>query len=269
MTAVLSLGTLSVDFELGTETVHAVRDVSLDLAEGETLAIVGESGSGKTATALSILQLNPVPPAVYRSGTIRFGAHDLLALPEARLRAIRGNDIAMIFQDPMTSLNPLKKVGRQIGETLQLHRDVSRRDTRSAVVEALAQAGVPRPDERAEQYPHELSGGLRQRAMIAMALVTRPKVLIADEPTTALDVTVQAQILELLVQLQDRHGMAIVLITHDLGVVADVADRIAVMRSGEIVEEQPCEPLFAAPQHEYTRSLLAATPRLAGASEGA
>ena len=269
MTTVLSIDKLSVDFELGTETVHAVRDVSFDLAEGETLAVVGESGSGKTATALSILQLNPVPPAVYRSGTIRFGDHDLLALPEDRLRAIRGNDIAMIFQDPMTSLNPLKKVGRQIGETLQLHRDVPRRDARSTVVEALAQAGVPQPDERAEQYPHELSGGLRQRAMIAMALVTQPKVLIADEPTTALDVTVQAQILELLVQLQDRHGMAIVLITHDLGVVADVADRIAVMRSGAIVEEQPCEPLFAAPQHEYTRSLLAATPRLAGASEGA
>ncbi|SDS43102.1 ABC transporter ATP-binding protein [Jiangella sp. DSM 45060] len=262
MTPLLRIRDLTVDFELDGETVHAVRGVSLEVAAGETLALVGESGSGKTATALSILRLNPQPPCVYPAGTIELDGADLLARPEPQLRPVRGNDVAMIFQDPMTSLNPLKKVGRQIGEALRLHRGVGRREVRPAVVEALAEAGVPRPEERADQYPHELSGGLRQRAMIAMALVTRPRVLIADEPTTALDVTVQAQILELLARLQDRHGMAILLITHDLGVVADVADRVAVMRAGEIVETGRCEELFAAPSHEYTRNLLAATPRL-------
>ncbi|NED99236.1 ATP-binding cassette domain-containing protein [Phytoactinopolyspora halotolerans] len=266
MTPLLRISDLTVDFELGHQTAHAVRGVSLDIAEGETLAVVGESGSGKTVTALSILQLNPVPPCVYRSGSITFDGRELLSLGQRGLRSVRGDQIAMIFQDPMTSLNPLKKVGIQIGEALRLHRGTSRRDGRPAVIEALAEAGVPRPEQRADQYPHELSGGLRQRVMIAMALVTRPRLLIADEPTTALDVTVQAQILELLVDLQQRHHMAILLITHDFGVVADVADRVTVMKSGEVVEESDVGPIFAAPGHDYTRRLHAATPRLAPAA---
>ncbi len=265
MTPLLRISDLTVDFQLGSATVHAVKGISLDLAAGETLAVVGESGSGKTATALSILQLNPVPPCVYPSGSVVFDGNDLLTLDDKALRGIRGNEIAMIFQDPMTSLSPLKKVGAQVGESLQLHQGIPRRQQRAAVIESLTEAGIPRPEERANQYPHELSGGLRQRVMIAMALITRPRLLIADEPTTALDVTVQSQILELLVQLQDRHGMAIMVITHDLGVVADVADQVTVMKSGEIVEKGSVEQIFATPEHGYTAHLLAATPRLIGA----
>lgn len=262
MNPLLRIADLSVDFDLGHEVVHAVTGVSIDVAEGEIVALVGESGSGKTATALSVLQLNPVPPCVYRSGTITFDGRDTLTLGPAALRNVRGNDIAMIFQDPMTSLNPVKKVGTQVGEVVALHRGLRGAKRRAAVVDALAEAGVPRPEERADLYPHQLSGGLRQRAMIAMALIARPRLLIADEPTTALDVTVQAQILELLADLRERHRMGVLLITHDLGVVADVADRVTVMRGGAVVEEGPVWTLFANPQHAYTRGLLAATPRL-------
>ncbi|QVQ52772.1 ABC transporter ATP-binding protein [Spiractinospora alimapuensis] len=262
MRPLLSIDDLAIDFELGHETVHAVKGASIDVAEGEIVALVGESGSGKTATALSIPRLNPVPPCVYRSGTVTFDGRDTLRLDAAELRNLRGNDIAMIFQDPMTSLNPVKKVGTQIGEVVTLHRGLRGEKRRAAVVDALAEAGVPRPTERAALYPHELSGGLRQRAMIAMALIARPRLLIADEPTTALDVTVQAQILELLAELRERHHMGVLLITHDLGVVADIADRVTVMRDGEVVEASPVQSVFDRPQHEYTRGLLAATPRL-------
>ncbi|MGW4486689.1 ATP-binding cassette domain-containing protein [Amycolatopsis sp. NPDC004368] len=252
---------LRVEFRLDTGTVTAVDGVSFAVEEGETLAVVGESGSGKTATALSLLRLNPEPPCVYR-GEVLLDGRDVLRLSEKDLRKIRGNDVAMVFQDPMTCLNPVKRVGAQVAEVLRRHASASRAEAAKAAVEALAEAGIPDPQRRAAQYPHQLSGGLRQRVMIAMALVGRPRVLIADEPTTALDVTVQAQILELLVDLQRRHGMAIVLITHDLGVVAEVADRVVVMRSGRVVETGDVLPVFETPQEDYTRELLRATPKL-------
>ncbi len=253
---------LSIDFRLTAETVVAVRGVSLHVDEGEILAVVGESGSGKSATALSVLRLNPEPPCVYTGGRILFDGVDVLAMGERELRGIRGSDIAMIFQDPRTSLNPLKRVGVQVGEVVRKHRGESRRDTRDAVLAALREAGIPDAERRADQYPHELSGGLRQRVMIAMALVGQPRLLIADEPTTALDVTVQAQILDLLVELCERRGTAVVLITHDLGVVAEVADRVVVMDKGQVVESGTVLDVFDAPAEEYTRRLLGATPRL-------
>ncbi|MEV0072661.1 ABC transporter ATP-binding protein [Amycolatopsis sp. NPDC050768] len=252
---------LRVEFRLDTGTVTAVDGVSFAVDEGETLAVVGESGSGKTATALSLLRLNPEPPCVYE-GEVLLDGRDVLRLSEKDLRRIRGNDVAMVFQDPMTSLNPVKRVGAQVAEVVRRHARASRAEAAKAAVEALAEAGIPDAERRAAQYPHQLSGGLRQRVMIAMALVGRPRVLVADEPTTALDVTVQAQILELLVELQRRHGMAIVLITHDLGVVAEVADRVVVMRSGRVVETGAVLPVFETPQEKYTRELLRATPKL-------
>ncbi|WP_326834454.1 ABC transporter ATP-binding protein [Amycolatopsis rhabdoformis] len=252
---------LRVEFRLDTGTVTAVDGVSFALDEGETLAVVGESGSGKTATALSLLRLNPEPPCAYE-GEVLLDGRDVLRLSEKDLRKIRGNDVAMVFQDPMTSLNPVKRVGAQVAEVVRRHQGASRAEAGKAAVEALREAGIPDPERRAAQYPHQLSGGLRQRVMIAMALVGRPRVLVADEPTTALDVTVQAQILELLVDLQRRHGMAILLITHDLGVVAEVADRVVVMRSGRVVETGDVLPVFETPQEEYTRELLRATPKL-------
>ncbi|MFI1095982.1 ATP-binding cassette domain-containing protein [Streptomyces sp. NPDC020917] len=259
---VLEIADLSVDFRLDSTTVHAVRGVSLRLAQGETLAVVGESGSGKTATALSVLRLNPQPPCVYAGGRILFDGRDLLTLSEKELGAVRGQDIAMVFQDPMTSLDPLRRVGSQVAEVLRHHRGLSRAEADAAAVEALDEVGVPDPERRFRQYPHELSGGLRQRVMIAGALVGRPRVLIADEPTTALDVTVQRQILDLLVSLQERHGMAVLLITHDLGVVAETADRVAVMHQGRVVETGDVLDVFHRPADDYTRRLLAATPRL-------
>ncbi|MEV4596931.1 ABC transporter ATP-binding protein [Amycolatopsis sp. NPDC049253] len=252
---------LRVEFRLDTGTVTAVDGVSFAVDEGETLAVVGESGSGKTATALSLLRLNPEPPCVYE-GEVLLDGRDVLRLSEKDLRGIRGNDVAMVFQDPMTSLNPVKRVGAQVAEVVRRHGHASRAQAAAAAVEALREAGIPDAERRAAQYPHQLSGGLRQRVMIAMALVGRPRVLVADEPTTALDVTVQAQILELLVELQRRHGMAIVLITHDLGVVAEVADRVVVMRSGRVVETGAVLPVFETPQEDYTRELLRATPKL-------
>ncbi|WP_328868042.1 ABC transporter ATP-binding protein [Streptomyces sp. NBC_00304] len=259
---VLEFQDLRVDFELASSTVHAVRGVNLSVAAGETLAVVGESGSGKSATALSAMRLNPEPPCVYAGGRVLLDGRDVLALPERELRKVRGAGISMVFQDPMTSLDPLQRVGAQVAEALRLHGDHSRAQARLAALTALDEVGIPDPEHRYRQYPHELSGGLRQRVMIASALVARPRVLIADEPTTALDVTVQRQILELLVTLQRRHGMAVLLITHDLGVVAETADRVAVMRHGEVVETGDVDQVFARPTAQYTRDLLAATPRL-------
>ncbi|MBB1158157.1 ATP-binding cassette domain-containing protein [Amycolatopsis dendrobii] len=262
MSALLEIDDLRIEFRLATGTVVAADGVSFAVEAGETLAVVGESGSGKTATALSVLRLNPEPPCVYAGGEVRLDGRDVLRLPEKELRRIRGNDVAMVFQDPMTSLNPVKRVGAQVAEVLRRHQGATRARARAAAVEALREAGIPDPERRAGQYPHQLSGGLRQRVMIAMALVGRPRVLIADEPTTALDVTVQARILDLLVGLQRKHGMAIVLITHDLGVVAEVADRVVVLRSGQVVETGDVVPVFEQPQEDYTRELLRATPKL-------
>ncbi|MFJ4901143.1 ATP-binding cassette domain-containing protein [Streptomyces sp. NPDC088727] len=259
---VLEFQDLRVDFELASSTVHAVRGVNLSVAAGETLAVVGESGSGKSATALSAMRLNPEPPCVYAGGRVLLDGRDVLALPERELRKVRGAGISMVFQDPMTSLDPLQRVGAQVAEALRLDGGHSRAQARLAALTALDEVGIPDPEHRYRQYPHELSGGLRQRVMIASALVARPRVLIADEPTTALDVTVQRQILELLVTLQRRHGMAVLLITHDLGVVAETADRVAVMRHGEVVETGDVDQVFARPAAQYTRDLLAATPRL-------
>jgi peptide/nickel transport system ATP-binding protein/oligopeptide transport system ATP-binding protein len=261
----LEIRNLTVDFQLETSVVHAARDVSLHVRAGETLAVVGESGSGKSATALSILGLNPVPPCVYAGGEILFDGRDLLRLSEKELGKIRGRDIAMVFQDPMTSLDPLQRVGAQVAEVLRHHTEMSRAEAKEAALAALDEVGIPDPALRYRQYPHELSGGLRQRVMIAMALVARPRVLIADEPTTALDVTVQRQILDLLVTLQDKHNMAVVLITHDLAVVAETADRVVVMNKGRIVESGDVLDVFERPADEYTRRLLAVTPRLEAA----
>ncbi|MFE0222235.1 ATP-binding cassette domain-containing protein [Streptomyces albidoflavus] len=261
----LEIDHLSVDFRLESSVVHAVQDVSLHVHAGETLAVVGESGSGKSATALSVLRLNPSPPCVYTGGEIRFDGRDLLTLSEKELGRVRGRDIAMVFQDPMTCLDPLQRVGTQVAEVLRLHTGRSRAGARKAALEALDEVGIPDPEVRYRQYPHELSGGLRQRVMIATALVTRPRVVIADEPTTALDVTVQRQILDLLVSLQDKHDMAVVLITHDLAVVAETADRVAVMNKGRVVETGDVLDVFDRPADAYTRRLLAATPRLEAA----
>ncbi|MFJ3846682.1 ATP-binding cassette domain-containing protein [Streptomyces albidoflavus] len=261
----LEIDRLSVDFRLESSVVHAVQDVSLHVHAGETLAVVGESGSGKSATALSVLRLNPSPPCVYTGGEIRFDGRDLLTLSEKELGRVRGRDIAMVFQDPMTCLDPLQRVGTQVAEVLRLHTGQSRAEARKAALAALDEVGIPDPEMRYRQYPHELSGGLRQRVMIATALVTRPRVVIADEPTTALDVTVQRQILNLLVSLQDKHDMAVVLITHDLAVVAETADRVAVMNKGRVVETGDVLDVFDRPADAYTRRLLAATPRLEAA----
>ncbi|MET7369964.1 ABC transporter ATP-binding protein [Streptomyces sp. NPDC005566] len=259
---VLEFRDLRVDFTLASSTVHAVRGVNLSVTAGETLAVVGESGSGKSATALSALRLNPEPPCVYAGGQVLLDGKDVLTLREKELRKVRGSRISMVFQDPMTSLDPLQRVGDQVAEVLRLHGDHTRAEARREALTALDEVGIPDPERRYRQYPHELSGGLRQRVMIASALVARPSVLIADEPTTALDVTVQRQILELLVRLQQRHGMAVLLITHDLGVVAETADRVVVMRHGEIVETGDVDQVFTRPTASYTRDLLAATPRL-------
>jgi peptide/nickel transport system ATP-binding protein len=241
--------------------VRAVEDVSFDVDAGETLAIVGESGSGKSVTSLSIMRLLP-PGAARNAGTIRFRDRDLLTLGEAEMRAVRGNEIGMIFQEPMTSLNPVLTIGYQIGETLRLHQHLGRAAARERAIELLRLVDIPSPERRVDEYPHQLSGGMRQRAMIAMALACSPRLLIADEPTTALDVTIQAQVLDLMADLQRRTGTAIILITHDLGVVAEVADRVIVMYAGRTVEEARTADLFARPAHPYTRGLLGTVPRL-------
>mgnify|MGYP001093764362 CR=1 FL=1 len=257
----LSVRDLSVAFHQGGNTSLAVDRVSFDIRRGEVVALVGESGSGKSVTANSILKLLPYPAASHPSGEIHFNGKDLLKADDAALRAVRGNDISMIFQEPMTSLNPLHSIERQIGEILKLHQEIEGPAARAKTLELLNQVGIREPEKRLAAYPHELSGGQRQRVMIAMALANRPELLIADEPTTALDVTVQKQILELLQELQQRLGMAMLFITHDLGIVRHMADEVCVMTAGEIVERGPTARIFAAPQHAYTRHLLAAEPR--------
>jgi oligopeptide/dipeptide ABC transporter ATP-binding protein len=253
---------LVVSFASDAGPVQAVRGVDLDVAAGATVALVGESGCGKSVTALSILRLVPNPPGSYDAGEIRLEGEDLLKASEERLREIRGNDVAMVFQEPMTSLNPVLRVGEQVAEAIELHQKVSAKEARKRAIEAFARVGIPAPEQRVDQYPHQLSGGLRQRVMIAMALACHPKLLIADEPTTALDVTIQAQILELLAKLQREEGMAVLLITHDLGVVAETAKRVAVMYAGRIVEEADVMALFERPRHPYTAGLLRSRPRL-------
>ena len=257
----LSVRDLSVAFHQGGATTVAVDHVSFDLMPGEVVALVGESGSGKSVTANSILKLLPYPAASHPSGKILFDGKDMLTLPERALRAVRGNDITMIFQEPMTSLNPLHTIERQIGEILELHQAITGVAARERTLELLRQVGIREPEKRLKAYPHELSGGQRQRVMIAMALANRPKLLIADEPTTALDVTVQAQILELLGDLKRQHGMSMLFITHDLGIVRKFADRVCVMTKGKIVETGTVEQVFTDPQHAYTRHLLAAEPK--------
>jgi peptide/nickel transport system ATP-binding protein len=242
--------------------VKAVDDVSFSLRRGETLAIVGESGCGKSMTALSIMRLVPNPPGKIVGGTITLEGRDLLQLDEAEMRDIRGNDISMIFQEPMTSLNPVLTIGHQIAEALRLHQDLSKRAAAEKAVEMLRLVKIPEASQRAREYPHQLSGGMRQRAMIAMALACNPRVLIADEPTTALDVTIQAQILDLILELQKQLGTAVILITHNLGVVAETAQRVIVMYAGRKVEEAEVDALFAEPLHPYTHGLLASIPRL-------
>jgi microcin C transport system ATP-binding protein len=252
---------LSVDFRGGGKVTHAVKHVSFDIGRAETVALVGESGSGKTVTALSILKLLPYPSASHPSGKIWFKGENLMTLRDSGLRAIRGNKISMIFQEPMTSLNPLHTIEQQVGEVLKIHRGLSDRAARARVLDLLDKVGIDDPKGRLASYPHQLSGGQRQRVMIAMALANEPDLLIADEPTTALDVTIQAQILDLLAKLKDEFHMAMLLITHDLGIVRKMADRVCVMTSGEIVERGPTQQIFASPQHPYTKHLLASEPR--------
>ncbi len=257
----LSIRDLSVAFHQGGETSLAVDKVSFDIGQGEIVALVGESGSGKSVTANSILKLLPYPAASHPSGEIIFDGKDLLHAEEKELRKVRGNDITQIFQEPMTSLNPLHTIERQIGEILGLHQAATGDAARERTLELLHQVGIREPEKRLKAYPHELSGGQRQRVMIAMSLANRPNLLIADEPTTALDVTVQAQILELLKNLKDEHGMSMLFITHDLGIVRRFADRVCVMTKGKIVESGPVQEIFDNPQHAYTRHLLAAEPK--------
>ena len=252
---------LSVDFRSGETVTHAVKQVSFDIGDAETVALVGESGSGKTVTALSILRLLPYPAASHPSGTILFNGENLLTLSPPALRHIRGNKISMIFQEPMTSLNPLHTIERQVGEVLKIHRGLSDRAARERVLDLLDKVGIDDPKGRLDCYPHQLSGGQRQRVMIAMALANEPDLLIADEPTTALDVTIQAQILELLSKLKAEFNMAMLLITHDLGIVRKMADRVCVMNNGEIVERGATADIFAAPKHPYTKHLIASEPR--------
>jgi len=260
-TKLLDVRDLSVAFRQGEREMLAVDRVSFDIARGETVALVGESGSGKSVTALSILKLLPYPAARHPSGAIHFKGQELLGLPEREIRHVRGNDITIIFQEPMTSLNPLHTIEKQIGEILDLHRGLSGEPARARIVELLGQVGIPDPASRLASYPHQLSGGQRQRVMIAVALANEPDLLIADEPTTALDVTVQAQILKLLKEIQTRLGMSMLFITHDLGIVRKIADRVCVMSKGKIVEQGPVERVYTAPEHPYTRALLAAEPK--------
>jgi peptide/nickel transport system ATP-binding protein len=258
----LEVQNLSTWFYTRQGIVKAVDNVDFSVAKGETLSIVGESGCGKSMTALSLMRLIPDPPGRIVSGSIKLGGKDLMTLSEEEMRGVRGNEISMIFQEPMTSLNPVFTIGKQISEALILHRGLNRNQAWARAVEMLDLVKIPEPQQRAKEYPHQLSGGMRQRAMIAMALACNPKVLIADEPTTALDVTIQAQILELIVELQREFGAAVILITHDLGVVAETARRVIVMYAGRKVEEAEVGELFAKPMHPYTVGLIASIPRL-------
>jgi microcin C transport system ATP-binding protein len=257
----ISVENLSVDFRAGEAVTQAVRNVSFDIGKAETVALVGESGSGKTVTALSILRLLPYPAASHPSGRINFDGKDLLTLNPSALRNVRGNKISMIFQEPMTSLNPLHTIEQQVGEVLKIHRGMSDKEARRRVLDLLDKVGIDDPKGRLQSYPHQLSGGQRQRVMIAMALANEPDLLIADEPTTALDVTIQAQILDLLLKLKAEFHMAMLLITHDLGIVRKMADRVCVMTGGKIVEQGRTRDIFAAPQHAYTKHLIASEPK--------
>jgi oligopeptide/dipeptide ABC transporter ATP-binding protein len=257
--ALLQVETLNTVFDLPKGPARAVIDVSFHVNAGETLCLVGESGSGKSVTALSIMRLVQ-PPGRIASGRILFAGRDLMTLGEREMQKVRGAEIALIFQEPMTALNPVFTIGHQIEETLLVHGRATRRDARQKAIDLLASVSVPEPERRVGEYPHQLSGGLRQRALIAISLACNPKLVIADEPTTALDVTIQAQILDLLRGLQKKLGLALLLITHDLGVVAEMADRVAVMYAGRIVEEAPVKPLFADPKHPYTHGLMGSIP---------
>ena len=265
LTPLLTVRDLRTYFRTDAGVARAVDGVSFDVMPRETIGIVGESGCGKSVTSLSIMRLIRPPGAIETGSRIEFEGRNVLELPEPEMRKIRGNRIAMIFQEPMTSLNPVFTVGEQIAEVARVHANASRREAWDRAVEMLQLTGIPAPAQRANEYPHQLSGGMRQRVMIAMALVMNPALLIADEPTTALDVTIQAQILELLQQLQERFAMSIVLITHDLGVIAEMAQRVLVMYAGEIVEQASAGELFAKPHHPYTEGLLAAMPTLGAA----
>lgn len=259
---ILEVKDLKVNFKTYAGLVHAVRGVNFDLKEGETLAIVGESGSGKSVTSNALMKLIPQPPGIYESGQILFNGRDLVPLSDKEMSKVRGNEIAMIFQDPMTSLNPTMKVGRQITEVILQHKKVSKAEAKKRAIELLTQVGIPFPEKRYNQYPHEFSGGMRQRVVIAIALAADPKLLIADEPTTALDVTIQAQILELMKEIQKNSKTSIIFITHDLGVVANIADRVAVMYAGQIVEYGTVNDIFYNPKHPYTWGLLGSMPDL-------
>lgn len=258
----LAVDDLHVEFALRERTVHAVRGVSFSVNAGEVVALVGESGSGKSVTSMSCMRLLEEPPARYPQGAIRWRGEDLIQASAARMRTLRGSDIGIVFQEPMSALNPTWNVGRQVAESLELHTDLDAEQRRERVIELFKAVGIPEPEQRIDQYPHELSGGMRQRVCIAMALACDPELLIADEPTTALDVTIQAQILDLLRDLQRERDMAVLFITHDLGVVADLADRVVIMWRGEVVEQGPVAEIFANPQHAYTKGLLACRPRL-------
>ncbi len=262
MEKVLEVKDLKVSFKTFFGEVEAVRGITFDVHKKETVAIVGESGCGKSVTANSIMQLLPMPPAFYKGGEVVFQGNNLLEKTNKEMMEIRGKDIAMVFQDPMTSLNPTMRVGAQIVEGLRKHQKMSKEEAEKKAIEMLDLVSVPQANKRAKQYPHEFSGGMRQRVMIALAMVSNPKLLIADEPTTALDVTVQAQIIELMKKLQDKHDMSIILITHDLGVVADMSDRVIVMYAGQIVEEGTVTDIFENPKHPYTIRLLHSVPRL-------
>ena len=262
MEKLLEVKDLRVSFETFFGEVEAVRGVSFYVNKGETVALVGESGCGKSVTASSIMQLLPMPPAFYKGGEILFNGEDIVKKTEKEMQSIRGSQISMIFQDPMTSLNPTMRVGKQIVEGLVKHQKLSSKIAEEKAIEMLDLVSVPQPEKRVKQYPHEFSGGMRQRVMIALAMVSNPQLLIADEPTTALDVTVQAQILDLMKSIQDKFGTSIILITHDLGVVADMSDRVIVMYAGQLLEEGLADEVFKEPKHPYTRKLLGSVPRL-------
>ncbi|KAF6578424.1 ABC transporter ATP-binding protein [Paenibacillus sp. EKM212P] len=262
MTQLLEVTNLRTEFKTAAGTIWAVDGVDLSVGKGETLGIVGESGCGKSITSLSIMQLLPKGLGKVAAGEVRFNGENMLDFSERKMRSIRGNEMAMIFQEPMTSLNPVFKIGKQIAESARYHHGVSKHKAKDMAVEMLTKVGIPRPEKVAASYPHELSGGMRQRVMIAMAMVCNPKLLIADEPTTALDVTIQAQILDLMRELQKSEGTSILMITHDLGVVAEMCDRVVIMYAGQVVEETDVKTLFKDPKHPYTQSLLASLPQL-------
>ncbi|MFP4330674.1 MAG: ABC transporter ATP-binding protein [Alkalispirochaetaceae bacterium] len=267
MSSLVEIKNLRTSFKTEGGRVQAVDDVSISIDAGEVVGLVGESGCGKTATSLSILQLLPTPPASIDGGEIRFNGRDLLTVSGEELRRIRGNEIAMIFQEPMTSLNPVFTIGNQLVESIELHQNLSGRAARQRAIEMLRLVGIPRAEEVIDEYPHRFSGGMRQRAMIAMALSCNPKLLIADEPTTALDVTIQAQILELMQELKERIGTAILFITHDLSVIAEMADRVVVMYAGKVVEEADVKTLFHQPAHPYTQGLIRSRPTIEAEQE--